>query len=193
VTRQFALVLGGARSGKSGFAQRLAGRLGGSVIFIATARPEDEEMRRRIEEHRRARPRGWHTVEAPVGAANAVGLAARGADVVLLDCVSLLVSNLMAEAGSDLGRAEDEIAREVENRREAYLQGKASLIAVSNEVGAGVVPPYPLGRRYRDLLGRANQRLAQIADRVYWMVAGLPVEIKASGLGQQWEGGDGDA
>jgi len=182
--KKLILILGGVRSGKSAFALELARRMGRQVAFIATAQAEDEEMRRRIEEHRKARPPHWRTIEAPLGVARALREESDRADVILLDCLTLLVSNLLLEAGEGAS-TQDAAARvttEVEELLRGFQRGAATLIVVSNEVGMGVVPPYPLGRAYRDLLGKANQILSQAADKVYWMLAGLPVEIKASGL-----------
>lgn len=182
-----AFILGGARSGKSRFAQQLAGRLGRRVTFVATAEAGDEEMRLRIEEHRRARPEHWRTVEMPLRAAEAVRTALSDSDVVVLDCLSLLVSNLLLDAGEDPAAAAEAVEAEIGALVEACAAGAARTIIVSNEVGMGVVPAYPLGRVYRDLLGWANARVAKAAAEVYWMVAGLPVEIKASGLATPWE------
>lgn len=195
--KQLILILGGARSGKSRFAQELARTMGRRVIFLATAEAEDEEMRRRIEEHRKSRPQGWRTIEAPTKAAQVVGKESRRADLILLDCLALLMSNLLLAEGEEIEEqaAEARVLPEIEGLLRAFATGRASLIVVSNEVGMGVVPPYPLGRAYRDLLGKANQSLAQAADQVYWMIAGLPVEIKASGLSKvikQSSKGDSD-
>jgi adenosylcobinamide kinase/adenosylcobinamide-phosphate guanylyltransferase len=182
--KQLILILGGVRSGKSAFAQALARRAGRQVTFIATARADDEEMRRRIEEHRKARPPHWHTIEAPLGVTQALHEDSNQTEVILLDCLTLLVSNLLLDAGEGACGEEVEarVMAEVEDLLQAFHGRSASLIVVSNEVGTGVVPPYPLGRAYRDLLGKANQELARAANQVYWMLAGLPVEIKASGL-----------
>jgi adenosylcobinamide kinase/adenosylcobinamide-phosphate guanylyltransferase len=182
---QLCLVLGGARSGKSAFALHLAARSGGRVAVIATGQACDEEMRARIERHRRERPSEWLTIEAPTRVGAAVRRAAEQVDVVLVDCVGFLVANLMGHG--------EELSRHVEERVDKEIQdivaaaGDRACILVSNDVGAGVVPPYPSGRLFRDLLGRANQALARAADQVYWMVAGLPVEVKASGLAEHWE------
>lgn len=183
--KELILVLGGARAGKSSFAQALAASLGPTVTLVATAEAGDEEMRRRIEEHRRARPAGWRTLEAPLQPSLALRQSDPG-DVVLVDCLTLLVSNLML-AGPDVCSAERRIEKEIAGLVCAYEEGRSTFVIVSNEVGMGVVPAYQLGRSYRDLLGRANQTLAARADRVYWMLAGLPVEIKASGLAVLWE------
>jgi len=182
--KRLVLILGGVRSGKSAFAQDLARQMGRRVTFLATARADDDEMRRRIEEHRRARPPHWRIIEAPLNAARALREDGDQADVILLDCLTLLVSNLLLDAGEEAYAQEVEarVMGEVEELLPAFHDRSASLIVVSNEVGMGVVPPYPLGRVYRDLLGKANQVLARAADQVYWMLAGLPVEIKAPGL-----------
>ena len=180
--KELVLILGGARSGKSAHAERLARARGGTVLFVATATAGDEEMARRIAAHRAARPAAWRTIEAPVAVADQ--LAADGqappAATVLLDCLTLVVSNLLL---AHEAAGEDEVTRRVEAEIDALLgrfdEGEATWIVVSNEVGSGLVPPYPLGRLYRDLLGRANQQLAARADRVYLMVAGLPLDLKA--------------
>ena len=177
---QLILVLGGARSGKSGFAQRLAQERGGkAVAYVATAEARDEEMAARIALHRVSRPATWQTVEAPRAVSATILDQARMARVVLLDCLTMLVSNLLLDA-------EDPFAEGVEARVMAEVEAlvdcagtlDGDLIIVSNEVGMGLVPPYPLGRAYRDVAGRANQYLARAADEVYFLVAGLPMTLK---------------
>ena len=180
------LILGGVRGGKSAFAQTLAAEHGGSVTFVATAEARDEEMERRIEDHRRARPASWRTIEAPLNPAAALA-EAPPAEVTVLDCLTLLVSNLLLRDESPEA-AQQAVDGEVEALLRVFEAGSGSLIIVSNEVGMGVVPPYELGRLYRDLLGWANQRIAQSASEVYWMLAGLPIEVKASGLARNWKG-----
>lgn len=174
------VILGGARSGKSRFAQRLADSLSQRVLFVAPLVAMDEEMRRRIEIHKKARPSTWRTLEAPTHVAEAIGEHIGDADVVILDCLTLLISNFMENAHDpeDLDALESEIANELNQLLE---RKNASLIIVSNEVGMGLVPPYPSGRSYRDLLGKANQFIAERADKVYMMIAGLPMELKALG------------
>lgn len=174
------LVLGGARSGKSAFAQKLARDLGGErVLFVATAEAGDEEMRRRIEQHRRGRPAEWRTLEVRRDVGAAIRQHIGESRVVLLDCLSLLVSNLLLEARDIFAdELETQIVTEVESLISCVRETGTHLIVVSNEVGCGLVPEYPLGRAYRDLLGRANQAVARSADRVYVLTAGIPVAIK---------------
>lgn len=196
------LVLGGARSGKSDFAQALAAERGGDrVLFVATAEAADAEMARRIAAHRRSRPAAWRAVEAPRGAGEAVRAHRGDARVVLVDCLSLLVSNVVMAAAEAAGgpskavrngrhavtaeaeaAAEAAVRQEVEALLAAGREAAVPLIIVSNEVGWGLVPPTPLGRLYRDLLGRANRDVAAHATAVYLLVAGLPLEIKARAL-----------
>lgn len=175
------LVLGGARSGKSAFAQRLADELGdGRVIFVATAQALDEEMAERIRRHRRDRPAHWRTVEAPRQVADRLAAAWRDERAVLLDCLSLLVSNVVLSLGESAGlqAVEEEVKRELDGLEALFRSRPASWVIVSNEVGLGVVPPYPAGRLFRDVLGRANQRMAARADEVWLLVAGLPLRLK---------------
>jgi len=191
--KQLCFILGAVRSGKSGFALSLADRTGGQALFVATAEALDEEMRERIERHRRERPEHWRTVEAPVGVGEALLTKTRDADVVLIDCLSLLVANIMGEDTEDAAALEARLDAEIDDLLAAYNDGMATFIVVSNEVGMGVVPAYASGRLFRDALGRANQKLARAADRVYWMVAGLAVEVKKSGLTENWENARGSA
>lgn len=176
------LLTGGARSGKSTQAQRLAEQLGDRVLFIATATAGDDEMRTRIEKHQQERPAGWVTLEIPHGIAKALTDHPIQTDYVILDCLTLLVSNVMLLGVTDFDHP-DEIAAsqrveaEIVSLLNTIQTNSMDWIIVSNEVGMGLVPPYPLGRIYRDLLGRANQQFATCADEVYWMVAGIPVPI----------------
>ena len=168
------LVIGGARSGKSGFALRLARRWGGPLVFVATARDTDAEMAERIARHRRDRGPEWETLEEPLAVARLLGSLEREGGVVVVDCITLLVSNLMVEKGYGPPEVEEEMVRVVEAARAARF----GVIAVTNEVGLGVVPEPGLARRFRDAAGTANQRLARAADQVFWMAAGIPVRIK---------------
>lgn len=194
------LITGGVRSGKSDFAERCAAQFAaphhGGVAYVATAQVWDEELAARVARHRAARPAGWRTIEAPYRLVEGISQALEeGASVVLVDSIDFWVSNrLLREepvAGDRLDPARlaaletallDEVAELVAlHRRPA----RAYLILVTLEAGMGVVPPYPLGRAFRDLLGRVNRALAAAADSVYLLVVGLPLEIKqlsATGL-----------
>jgi len=175
------LILGGARSGKSAYAETLAGQLGQSVLYIATAEAKDQEMAERIMVHRQARPPTWDTLEAPQHVAIALAALDPRPDAILLDCLTLLVSNMMlAQEGEPPDHIETAVLAEIEAILAVQVEKAAPLIVVSNEVGLGVVPPSRLGRLYRDLLGRANQQLAARADQVIFMVAGLPLTVKGS-------------
>jgi adenosylcobinamide kinase / adenosylcobinamide-phosphate guanylyltransferase len=166
---QLTLVLGGARSGKSRYAENLIAALPPPWTFVATAEAGDAEMAERIAVHRLRRGKDWHTVEAPHHLPAALAGVAADAPV-LVDCLTLWLSNRML-AEADL---ETEIAH-----LEAALSGRpAAVVLVSNEVGLGIVPDNELARRFRDLQGRLNQRMAARADRVVLMVAGLPVVVK---------------
>ena len=186
------LILGGARGGKSTYAEALAPRLGRRVLYVATAEALDDEMRARVAAHQSRRPPDWSTLETPlnVGAALRTKADTGVVNVILLDCLTLLVSNIILSGGPDAPEPDVEAAwamveAELEAILEAHVQLGAHLIIVSNEVGLGLVPPYSLGRTYRDCLGRANQTLARIADRAILMVAGLPVDLKALPLAWQ--------
>ncbi|NOZ27706.1 MAG: bifunctional adenosylcobinamide kinase/adenosylcobinamide-phosphate guanylyltransferase [Chloroflexi bacterium] len=181
---QMTLVLGGARSGKSAYAQQLALARGGDrVLYVATAEPLDEEMEERIAAHRTERPAAWHTLEAPRGVGFAIRRWLDAAKVppavVLVDCLTLLISNvLLKQDSSDPATSEAAALDEIEQLLATARETDASWIVVSNEVGMGLVPPYPLGRAYRDALGRVNQRVAAAADEVLLMIAGIPWQLK---------------
>jgi adenosylcobinamide kinase/adenosylcobinamide-phosphate guanylyltransferase len=170
------LVLGGVRSGKSRFAQQLAERAE-RVAFIATAeRRDDDEMLAKIERHRSERPRHWITIEEPLLLPRAVQRSAKDHDVVLIDCLTLFASNLLEAYRED--RAQYQF--HIDQLCSALCTAQCSVILVSNEVGSGVVPAYELGRRFRDLVGEINQRVASVADSVLLMVAGLPFPLKGA-------------
>ncbi len=173
------LVLGGARSGKSDYAQFLAGRLAERVLYVATATAGDDEMAERIARHRAERPPTWDTVEAPVDVAAAVRGALADHGAVLLDCLTMLASNVLLAQEDDPAAAEARLLADLDALCGLCAERGAALVIVSNEVGMGVVPAYPLGRAYRDMLGRANQRLARRADRVLLLIAGIPVDVRA--------------
>jgi adenosyl cobinamide kinase/adenosyl cobinamide phosphate guanylyltransferase len=211
------LVTGGARSGKSTYAERLAAQLaephGGRVTYIATSQAYDEEMAQRVSAHQSSRPETWTTVECPVEVPAAVRAAAAGpagqgagpagsagAPVILLDCVTLWVTNLIFHGGAFGGSEPPEdgynydkdllpppqeraaaarVSAAVDGLVAAVAETGVTLVAVTNEVGLGVVPEYPLARLYRDQLGWANQRLARDADGLYLLVSGYPLDVKA--------------
>jgi adenosylcobinamide kinase / adenosylcobinamide-phosphate guanylyltransferase len=178
--KRLIFVLGGARSGKSTYAETLAKSLAERVLFVATAEAYDDEMRERIGRHRAERPSTWTTLEAPRDTAQAISEAGSGHEVVLLDCLTLLAANILLMLPEDCSQeaANEALLSEVEGLLAVYAAGSASWIVVSNEVGMGVVPPTRLGRFYRDMLGRGNQRAAMVADEVLLMVAGLPWKLK---------------
>lgn len=175
------LILGGARSGKSAYAQKIAKRLQGErgAIYIATTVAGDGEMEERIARHRAARPPSWKTVEAPQKAARAIEAIGEEGEVIILDCLTLLISNLMLDKAETTVREED-ILGEVESLVEAARRAKSQVIVVSNEVGLGVVPTTKVGRLFRDIAGRANQLVAREADEVYVMWAGMATRVKGS-------------
>jgi len=164
------LVLGGARSGKSRYAEWLITTYPKPWIYVATAEARDEEMAERIAAHKARRDAGWQTIEAAHGLAEALRAAPSGA-AVLIDCLTLWLSNLM-ERGTDI---ETQITR----LQEALAERAGPTVIVSNEVGLGIVPDNALARRFRDLQGDLNQRLAAQADRVLIMVAGIAVAVKS--------------
>ncbi|MFC1965965.1 bifunctional adenosylcobinamide kinase/adenosylcobinamide-phosphate guanylyltransferase [Chloroflexota bacterium] len=180
------LIIGGARSGKSCFAQELALRSSEPVLFVATAVAGDEEMRQRIEEHKRSRPASWSTLEVTKHVGNQITQMIGKTQVVIVDCITLLVSNVLGEYIAQAGEPVDDsliekvVDSEINELVECISCLDASFIIVTNEVGMGLVPTNKMGRLYRDLLGKANQLLAQQADEVYYMVAGLPLTIKPS-------------
>lgn len=181
MTKSLTLILGGARSGKSAYAQQLAEDAHNTpVLFVATALAFDEEMAARIAVHRAERPAGWQTLEAPRGVGAAIRSFPKQDGIILLDCLTLLANNVILELANpeDAIAAQQALDAEIDELLAAYDESHAHWIIVSNEVGLGLVPAYPLGRVYRDVLGRANQRLALAASQVLFMVAGLPMVVK---------------
>jgi len=179
--RRSILILGGASSGKSAFAQRLAASLGERVLFVATAWPSDEEMAQRIARHQAERPPSWRLIERPASLTE-VAEALGDTQVVLFDSLSLwLAGQLPDEGNSD--EQDEAFERSVRSEVQhlfAACAGRCHLVVVSDEVGLGLVPPYPSGRRYRELLGRLNQTAAATASTVYLVVAGIPRALKGS-------------
>lgn len=174
------LILGGARSGKSAYAETLAhARSDKRTLFIATAQALDDEMRERIAAHRAARPPEWETLEAPREIPRAIATLERAPQLILLDCLTLWVTNEMLADEADL---EKRLRGQLDLLIEWTYLHDIDLILVSNEVGWGIVPENALARRFRDVLGRVNAYVAQRATHVYLMVAGLPLEIKTTAL-----------
>jgi adenosylcobinamide kinase/adenosylcobinamide-phosphate guanylyltransferase len=176
------LLLGGARSGKSSYAEKLACQGDGQVAYIATAEGLDTEMVSRIKNHKKTRPSQWVTFEIPRSVGDTFRQYIAQTDLVILDCLTLLVSNLLFHPANAEHEIDEQEATRVINKEIselfALIKGnEATWIVVTNEVGLGLVPPYPLGRVYRDQLGWVNQQLAAVADEVYFMVAGIPVPI----------------
>ena len=166
-------ITGGARSGKSAFAEKLASGLAGKRAYLATAQALDPEMAARIEKHRKDRGIAWDTYEEPLAVAELMKKLSGRYDVVLLDCLTLWLSNVMARSDSDgalISRSEDLAT--------AIRDFNGVCIVVSNEVGLGIVPDNPLARKFRDFAGMLNQRVAQAADEVYFTASGIPVKIK---------------
>jgi adenosylcobinamide kinase/adenosylcobinamide-phosphate guanylyltransferase len=181
------LVLGGARSGKSTYAQKLAGEITidpSRVAYVATGIACDDEMRTRVEQHQRSRPPEWATIEAPTEVAQVVKKAGEKYTVMIVDCLTTLITNWLAERRQleelteDMVELEKAILGQVENLVCAADGARATVIVVSNEVGLGVVPSFKAGRVFRDLAGLANQFIAREADEVYVMWAGIPQKIK---------------
>ncbi len=176
LTRDVTLVLGGVRSGKSRYAQHLAERAE-RVTFVATAESrDDEEMLRKINRHREERPAHWLTIEEPLELPRVLESAGPDTEVILIDCLTLFAANLLETHGED--------AAQIDARVKALCvslgSARSSVILVSNEVGSGVVPAYALGRRFRDLVGEINQRVATVSGTVLYMVAGLPLALKGA-------------
>ena len=170
-------MLGGVRAGKSRHAQTLA-QAGKRVLVVATAEAGDAEMAARIQAHRAERPAHWDTLEEPFDVATALAPRVPDYDTVLLDCLTLWVSNLLLRP-AEAGQARPDISEEAGRLLRLYEGGDASWIVVSNEVGLGVIPANELARAYADKLGRVNQIFAEAADDVILMVAGVPVNLKA--------------
>ncbi len=170
--RRIVLVGGGARSGKSRFALVRARELGTRPLFVATARRYDAEMAERIDRHRAERASTFDTVEEPVALPELL-LAARGHDVAVVDCLTLWLSNLLFD-----GMPADAVERRVEDLAEALPRAPCHVVLVTNEVGMGLHPDTPLGRTFRDIAGRAHQRLAAVADEVHFAVLGVLVRLK---------------
>lgn len=178
------LILGGARSGKSRFAERRAAQSGGAVVYIATATAGDAEMAARIRSHRAGRPDSWRTVECPLRLAETLHAHAAPGRCLLVDCITLWLSNLLGFAHR-AGVEVDDVEQTFRAEREALLETLPALpghvILVSNDVGQGLVPADPHSRRFRDEAGWLHQALAERCERVHWVVAGLAQTLKGDG------------
>jgi len=170
------LVLGGARSGKSAFAVNLA-RGYKRVTYLATARVQDAEMAERVKRHRQIRPASWQTIESPSHADKRILELAGSTDLVLLDCLTLYVTNLLLD-GNQKEAKEPYILEEIERLCHASKDVSYDVIMVSNEVGLGIIPADPLGRQFMDIAGLVNQQVAREAEAVYFLVAGIAKRIK---------------
>ena len=167
-------VLGGCRSGKSSYALETAQKFSGNKkVFIATCVPRDDEMKLRVARHQQERSRHWHTVEAPLHLPQAIVEAGGKASVLLIDCLTLWINNLLMENYDS-----EQILDQVQSLSRAVSSATLPVVLVSNEVGTGIVPDNKLARLYRDLVGSTNQAVAACADQVIWTVAGIPVIIK---------------
>jgi adenosylcobinamide kinase / adenosylcobinamide-phosphate guanylyltransferase len=172
MAKNIILITGGARSGKSRYAEQRATELGPRRLYIATAEANDEEMRQRIEEHKRRRGNDWVTIEEPLQLAETLLAQRAQTDCALVDCLTLWISNLLLRY--DVRYAQEQVNQFVERTRQLDFH----LVLVTNEVGWGIVPDSPLGRQFRDLSGWANQRLAAAANQVVLVVAGIPMIVK---------------
>ncbi len=168
-------ITGGCRSGKSRFALDYANRHFSKKLYLATAEVLDEEMARRVESHKKLRGKEWQTVEEPIEVVDKITRHGGKVDLILLDCMTLWLSNLLLKWDD-----ESRIMVEVDRLTGAIEQSPTTVIIVSNEVGMGIVPTDPLGRRFRDLSGTANQRMAEAADRAIFMVSGIPIFLKGA-------------
>lgn len=183
VTSQITLVTGGARSGKSIFAEQLASASNLEVIYIATSEIKDEEMALRVKRHREQRPACWDTIEEPLHPEKKIGRLSGSGKIILLDCLTLWVSNLLLHPDlphrdAKFVEKETYILEKTRNLIEIFSVKKYNAILVTNEVGCSIVPGDVLSRSYRDIMGRVNQLCAQCASSVYLTVAGVPVELK---------------
>ena len=172
--KEITFVLGGCRSGKSKYALQTAEKIVAKCrIYIATCVPQDDEMKQRVAQHQKQRSSTWVTVEEPLDLTRAIMENSRKADVVLIDCLTLWMSNLLMQT-----QDEAILKNKIEQLVQALSQADCPVVVVSNEVGGGIVPENPLARQFRDIAGWANQSVAACADRVVWMVAGIPLTVK---------------
>ena len=165
-------ITGGQRSGKSSFAVKLASARAERVVFVATCIPKDDEMKARIEQHKKARPRHWRTIVAEKEISSLLAQL-RGCDLVIIDCLTLLVSNYLIQ-----GESEEAVLQEAKRIVETAKRASFETVIVSNQVGWGVIPTNPLARKFVDTLGKVNQIVAKYADEVILVVCGIPLKLK---------------
>jgi adenosylcobinamide kinase/adenosylcobinamide-phosphate guanylyltransferase len=181
------LITGGARSGKSSYAEKLAKELGSNILYIATSIPFDEEMKDRVKKHRESRPSAWDTYEGYKGLGRVISEKGGEYSGILLDCITVMVTNLLLEHPGidnenviyeDFAEAEKAIKEEVEELLKGISKSGATVIMVTNELGSGIVPENLLARAFRDIAGRMNQYIAEQCDEVFLTVCGLPLKLK---------------
>lgn len=181
------LITGGARSGKSRFAEKIMRELEGPVLYLATAKVTDEEMEVRVQKHKAQRPAHWTTIEGYKNLGNLIAEQGNTYDGILLDCITIMVTNLLFEIPEmnessitmdSAEKAESTIMDEIDALIDGIQASQATVVMVTNEIGSGIVPEYPLARIFRDIAGRVNQRLASQAQEVYLAVSGIPIRIK---------------
>lgn len=184
--KKLILVTGGARSGKSTFAEEKAKEFGNDVLYVATSKAIDEEMKQRIAKHRAQRPKEWKTLEEYKNLDEAIARETAGKSAVLLDCITIMITNLMLDESFEWDMLPRERVGKIEKLIEGQIQrlidiahtAEIPFILVTNEVGLGVVPTSAMGRDFRDIAGRINQLLAKAADEVYFCVSGIPMKLK---------------
>lgn len=181
------LITGGARSGKSSYAEKLAKELEGNVLYIATSIPFDEEMKLRIKKHKESRPQEWDTFEGYKGLGRVISDKGRQYKGILLDCITVMVTNLFLEytgmeginfPREDFIKAEKAIEKEIEELMKGIGESEATVMLVTNELGSGIVPENTLARAFRDIAGRVNQYIGSRCDEVYMTVCGIPLKLK---------------
>lgn len=172
--KEIIFVIGGCRSGKSSHALEAAEKMPGNrKIYIATCVPQDDEMKQRVAKHQKERSRSWVTTEVPLDLPKAILETSQQENVILVDCLTLWVSNLLMETDE-----EKKIEKMIAQLTTALEKAPGTIVLVSNEIGTGIVPENKLARQYRDIIGLVNQAVARTADKVIWMVAGIPVTVK---------------
>jgi len=185
--KNIVLITGGARSGKSAYAEKLAKKAKGGVLYIATSIPFDDEMKDRVRKHKERRPGNWYTFEGYKDLKQVFYDEKLHFDTILLDCVTIMVTNLMLERSGDnfddlnnrdIDKMESEILQEVVDFLNEAEKSLKTIILVTNEIGSGIVPEYKMSRVFRDIAGRVNQYIASRAQEVHMVVCGIPIKIK---------------